>query len=365
MDVESNGSGPPHRRLGPGPRSVPGSPLSVVQVVRSDAFAGVERYMCQVSNGLASRGHHLTVIGGDAARMRSELGDQVDYRRATTVVQTARALAGQRYADVVHVHMTAAEGAAWLARPFQRAPIVATRHFPAERGRGPVAQGLARLVARSIARDIAISRFVADSISGPTVLLPNAVPDQDQAGLESPTVLMLQRLTEEKSPELGIRIWAESGLGAAGWRLVVAGTGERQQAMRKLVDQLGTADSVEFVGQRSDTDLLLSRSSMVLATAPVEPFGLSVVEAMAHGVPVVAAEGGAHVETMGPDGTFFPPGDAGAGSRALVQLAADRDLRRRVGGRLRERQRRMFSLGQHLDGLEQLYGEVIEERIRR
>ena len=365
MDVESNGNRQPDPEPDPGPRTAPDNLLSVVQVVRSDAFAGVERYMCQVANGLAARGHQLTVIGGDAGRMRSELSDQIEHREATTVLQTARALAAQRHADVVHVHMTAAEGAAWLARPFQRAPIVATRHFPAERGRGRVAQSLARLAARPIARDIAISRFVADGVSGPTVLLRNAVPDQAQADLELPTVLMLQRLTEEKSPELGIRIWADSGLGAAGWRLVVAGTGDRRRAMTELTDTLGLADSVEFVGQRSDTDRLLSQSSVVLATAPEEPFGLSVVEAMAHGVPVVAAEGGGHVETMGRDGMLFPPGDARAASRALVRLAADRDLRRRVGERLRERQRRMFSLRQHLDGLERLYGEVIEERGRR
>ena len=36
--------------------------------------------------------------------------------------------------------MTAAEAAAWLARPFQRAPIVATRHFPGDRGSGTVAR---------------------------------------------------------------------------------------------------------------------------------------------------------------------------------------------------------------------------------
>ena len=155
MEVESSGSGQPGRRPGggsgpaPEPRAAPTSALSVVQVVRSNAFAGVERYMCQVANGLVSRGHHLTVIGGDPDRMHSELDSRVDYRAAETVLRTARALAGQRPADVVHAHMTAAEGAAWLARPFQRAPIVATRHFPGDRGSGRVARALAHVAARS------------------------------------------------------------------------------------------------------------------------------------------------------------------------------------------------------------------------
>ena len=48
----------------------------------------------------------------------------------------AKALSGERTADMVHVHMTAAEAAAWLVRPVQRAPIVATRHFADEREAG-------------------------------------------------------------------------------------------------------------------------------------------------------------------------------------------------------------------------------------
>ena len=73
MDVERNGA--PDQDAGPAsrPSTVSGRNLSVVQVVRSDAFAGVERYLCQVANGLDSRGHHLTVIGGDPDRMRAEL----------------------------------------------------------------------------------------------------------------------------------------------------------------------------------------------------------------------------------------------------------------------------------------------------
>ncbi len=364
MDVERNGAPDQDAGAVARPSTVSGRNLSVVQVVRSDAFAGVERYLCQVANGLDSRGHHLTVIGGDPDRMEAELHDEVEYRPASTVIRTARALAGRGHVDIVHVHMTAAEAAAWLARPFQRAPIVATRHFPGGRGTGTVARSLAHVVSRSVSRDIAISQFVARGLPGPSVLLYNAVPDRPQADLDAPVALMLNRLTEEKRPELGLRIWAASGIGKAGWRLVVAGTGDRRGSMTDLADALGVAESVEFVGQRRDTDRLISESSVVLATAPEEPFGLSVVEAMAHGVPVVAADGGAHPETVGDPDLLFPPGDVDAGSRVLVRLSEDPALRRRLGDRLRQRQQRMFSIRQHLDGLEALYGQVMDESSR-
>ncbi len=177
--------------------------------------------------------------------------------------------------------------------------------------------------------------------------------------LESPTVAMLQRLTVEKSADVGIRAWAESGLAARGWTLVLAGEGALRADLVDLAGHLGIADSVEFVGAVADTDGLLERSSILLAPAPGEPFGLSVVEAMAHGVPVVAARGGAHVETVGDDGILFAPGDVSAAARALVELATDRTRRLEVGAALRLRQRHQFSLVGHVDRLERLYRDVI------
>lgn len=336
------------------------APVSVAQVVRSDGFAGVERYICQVSNGLSARGHRVTVIGGDPSRVRSELDPSIEFHPAATVLQVARALVSERRVDVVHVHMTATEGAAWLAKPFLRGPVVATRHFADERGSSRLNRTLARIAAKVIARDIAISEFVARSIDGPTVLLYNGVPDMPQADLESPVVVMLQRLNAEKQPEVGLRIWAASGLWAAGWRLVVAGSGDREAGLQQLADDLGVATSVHFAGRIADTDQLLDESSILLATAPDEPFGLSVVEAMAHGVPVVAARGGAHIETVADDSLLFRPGDIDGGAATLTRLSSDLELRRRVGAQLRQRQQQLFALGGHLDGLEAIYREVTD-----
>jgi glycosyltransferase involved in cell wall biosynthesis len=254
--------------------------------------------------------------------------------------------------------MTAAEGAAWLSRPLQRAPVVATRHFAAGRGSNATARAMARVSSRAISCDIAISRFVADSISSPSVIIPNGVPDRPQAALDTPTVVMLQRLDTEKAPDVGIRAFALSGLAGAGWRLVVAGQGALGPSLLRLVDDLGMARSVELVGHVAGTDELLAGASVLMAPAPREPFGLSVVEAMAHGLPVVAARGGAHGETVGDEGLLFPPGDSEAAAAALAQLGADLALRHAVGTALRRRQQDRFSLSRHVDLLEQLYLEV-------
>jgi glycosyltransferase involved in cell wall biosynthesis len=337
-----------------------GTSLTVVHVVVTDGFAGAERYVVQVATELHRRGHRVLTLGGDPARMGAELPDGVTNRPAAHLVSAAAALATAGRVDLVHVHMTAAEGAAWLARPIHRAPVVATRHFAQRRGSSPLARTLARVTSGVVRQDIAISRFVAESIGGPSVVIPNGVPDRPQAPLEAPTVVMLQRLDTEKATDVGIRAFARSGLAGEGWRLVVAGEGVLRPSLAQLVETLDVSGHVELVGHVARTDQLLAGASVLLAPAPREPFGLSVVEAMAHGLPVVAAGGGAHLETVGADGLLFTPGDPGAAAGSLARLGADPGLRRSVGHALRRRQQERFTLSLHVDRLEQLYGSIVD-----
>jgi glycosyltransferase involved in cell wall biosynthesis len=215
------------------------------------------------------------------------------------------------------------------------------------------------VIYRALAGQIANSRFVADSIEEPSVILYNGVPPREQAELGTRRVLMMQRLEREKAPEIGVLAWADSGLANLGWDLAIAGSGSLEPRMRQMCTDLGVVESVQFLGNVEDTDSLLSESSILLAPAPAESFGLAVTEAMAHGIPVVAAGGGGHRETVGADGCLFPPGDVRAAASHLARLGNDRSLRRAMGERLQARQRRLFSLEMHVAKLEKLYESVL------
>ena len=334
------------------------SGLRIVHVVVTDAFAGVERYICQVANELSARGHQVDVIGGQPQRMRAELDHTVAHHPAASLTSGALELMRAREADVVHVHMTAAEACASLAHPVNRAPIVASRHFAAERGSTALRRALARITSRPITVDIAISEYVSRTVRGSTQLIPTGVAGRPQAPLDAPVVVMLQRLESEKAPEVGIRAWAASGLSVRGWRLVVAGSGSLRPELEHLASELGCSASVEFAGQVTETDALLAGSAILLAPPPLEPFGLSVVEAMSHGLAVVAAAGGAHVETVGTAGILFPAGDVEAAARALSRLADDPTELAAMGAALRYRQQEHYSLALHVDRLEALYRSV-------
>ena len=131
--------------------------MRVLHVVRSDGFAGVEGFVAGLARAQADAGMDVGVIGGDPARMSRRLGPDLPHAPAASVMDVVRqvrgALAGAG-ADVLNVHMTAAEigtSVAMALPPAARAgrrprpAVIATRHFAARRGSGSHLAG--RLVA--------------------------------------------------------------------------------------------------------------------------------------------------------------------------------------------------------------------------
>ena len=107
---------------------------SVVHVVATANFAGVERYVCDTARETAEQGWQVTVVGGNPRRMSEELGDSVTWFPGATGFQALRSLRKAGRYDVCHAHMTVAEAVSVAAWPVHRAPVVATRHFAARRG---------------------------------------------------------------------------------------------------------------------------------------------------------------------------------------------------------------------------------------
>jgi glycosyltransferase involved in cell wall biosynthesis len=111
-----------------------------------------------------------------------------------------------------------------------------------------------------------------------------------------------------------------------------------------------------FLGKRADTpDLVSSATIAVVPSLWAEAFGLTVAEAMAAGVPVVATRVGGIPEliTHGETGLLVPPGDPSSLAGAIGILLDDPDLRRRMGARARETASQRFS---HLRVADELAG---------
>jgi len=125
----------------------------------------------------------------------------------------------------------------------------------------------------------------------------------------------------------------------AGWTLWQVGGAQRAsetryfESLRESAQRLGIADRVRFLGQRSDVPALLGSADIFCQPnlAP-EPFGISFIEAMSAGLPVVTSAAGAALEIVDAScGVLTPSGDARALASALDRLIADSAERKRLG----------------------------------
>ncbi|HUV36312.1 MAG TPA: glycosyltransferase [Patescibacteria group bacterium] len=154
-------------------------------------------------------------------------------------------------------------------------------------------------------------------------------------------VAIVAALRPEKNHEMFLRAAAEfRSRGGRGVFLVV-GDGKEAGELHGLARELALGNAVRFMGARDDIPAILAASDVsVLCSHPiVETFPLSVLEAMACGIPVVVTAVGSIPEmiTDGREGLMIPPGDVGALAEALLDLGRDTVLRDGMGKRARER----------------------------
>lgn len=130
--------------------------------------------------------------------------------------------------------------------------------------------------------------------------------------------------------------------------------------LRALVDELGIADRVEFLGQRSDVPALLPGLDVFCLASFDEPFGLVNVEAMAAGVPVVATRAGGVPEIIddGVSGSLVPVGDHDAMAAAIEKVLTDPAFAGSIAAAGRARAFEHFNITRYVRQIEDLVIEL-------
>jgi glycosyltransferase involved in cell wall biosynthesis len=337
---------------------------SVVHVVTTDRFAGVERYVCTTANELSRRGWDVTVVGGHPSHTRAALAGDAEWLPGATPIEAFRSLTKLRRQDVCHAHMTIGEAVAVAARPLHRAAIVSTRHFAAQRGSSPIGQLLAPLISARLDRQIAVSEFVAGRIERrPDAVIGNGIALLPRLWRKSNrVVLVLQRLEREKDTFTALRAWEMSRMFDEGWSLRVVGDGAERTELASWVEA-NRIPSVVFTGWSSDVKTEFARAGIFLAPAPSDSFGFSVLEAMSAGVPVVACAAGGHLETVGllSCAALFPPGNHREAAALLRSLLAE-ETRLALSAAGRDLAAREFSLARHVARLTAQYQAAWTQR---
>jgi len=150
-------------------------------------------------------------------------------------------------------------------------------------------------------------------------------------------------------------------------KLVIVGDGPERGALRASADARGLADAVELAGYLPDAEVarLLASSDVFLSTSTYEAFGLSLVDAMASGLPVVAfdARGPADFLRDGEAG-FVTPHDPAALAQAVTRLLDDPDLARRMGQRGREIVEKRYNWDANADARLALFRRLVQGAAR-
>jgi glycosyltransferase involved in cell wall biosynthesis len=365
-----------------------------------EELGGLQRWAHHLAGLLTGRGHRVTLVGVTDALERHDYGRDLGYQRIVLhrhwrppsmkwrpETPWGRLNLPARSRDLWR---TAAlrQGAAHLTDLFQAARpggvVIAAQVWAMEWVRAADTTGLkvVGMSHESYRATLRSSRYarVLEYFAGTDRLLALTPEDADawaRAGmsnagdmpnplhvspgryptLRAPVVTCLGRLSHEKGVDLALEAWARVSARHPRWRLRVYGSGPQQRRLRELAVASGISEVVEFRGPTADIETALAETSIFALPSRDEGFPMSVLEAMAYGLPTVAfdcAPGVRELLTDGHDGLLVWPGDIAGFAAALDRLIVREDLRRELGRNARESVRR-FHPDRVLDRWEHLF----------
>ena len=337
-------------------------PPLVAHVFPTFAVGGAQVRFAAVANHFGAAFRHIVVSLDGNLECRERLSPDLDVTypsvaaRKDAMVSAAwhyRGLLRQWRPDVLVT-------CNWGAIEFALANIVpVTRHLHVVDGFGPEERS-AQIPRRVLIRRIALGRtpvllpsrnlvrIVRDVWKLPPRVIryvPNGIDLARFAtgGLErgrtEPVIGTVAALREEKNIARLLRAFAT----LPGGRLVIVGDGAERGALEALAGSLGIADRVRFAGYHQDTAAFYAQFDVFALSSDTEQMPLSVIEAMASGLPVVStAVGDVPAMVAEENAPFIVAQDDAALGRALSTLTGDPDLRQRIGAANLAKARRDF-----------------------
>ncbi len=192
-----------------------------------------------------------------------------------------------------------------------------------------------------------------------------ASPPRPRRPRDEVTILYLGRLIDFKGPDLVIRAFDLACRRGLRGRLLMAGDGPMRRECERARDESPHRDAIALLGAvdagtgaslRESADIFTAHNRLGPITGQEEAFGVSFVEAMAEGLPVVTGNNASLPELMedGVQGILIEPNDLEAHADAFLRLAADAELRARMGRNGWERVKERFSIDRETQELRRI-----------
>ncbi|HWB00189.1 MAG TPA: glycosyltransferase [Pirellulales bacterium] len=198
-----------------------------------------------------------------------------------------------------------------------------------------------------------------------------AEPSEDlrrSIGLDgnAPVATIVAALRPEKNHELFLRAAAIVAQRHPDARFLIVGDGPQRSMLEALAHELKLDDAVRFLGTRSDIPQLLALSRVFVLSSHMEANPVSILEALACEVPVVAPQVGSIAETVheGSTGYLVSAGDERALAERICTVFDDPERGRAMGRTGRELVVKHWSLERMVEGYEELIEHVYQAKCR-
>jgi glycosyltransferase involved in cell wall biosynthesis len=386
-------------------------PIRVLRVIARLNVGGPALHVAYLSNELDARGYETRLVAGRVGpgegsmeyvaeergidvrfvdALQREIEPFADLRAAFRLRRMIR----QWRPDVLHTH-TAKAGAvgrvaAILSGSARPQVVVHTFHGHVLRGyfgrvKAMMFRRLETILARSTDALIAVSSEVRDDLvrlgvaSADRITVIRLGLDLDarlqvtggggadvRARLDiDPTTFVVGwfgRMTEIKRVDRLLGAFAQLRSLGVDSHLLLVGDGPLREELQELVERLGVAREVHFVGFQDDIGSYLQAADAVALSSANEGTPVTLIEASAAGLPVVATDVGGVRDVVldGVTGYLAPEGDEATIAERLRDLARDPGLRRRMGAAGERHVRATYSVPRLVDEVDALYRELLE-----
>ena len=329
--------------------------MHIVSILTSLTSGGAETLVVNLNREYIAKGHRSTIVTladaasvGNSAAMEASMRDDVlehggayvpmqlgRRRSAVKGWRVMRELLAKLKPDLLHAHTLRAVPMLWGATG--RTPVVATHHN-SHLGFSPL---MFRLFDQMVSAYVAISKeteaILARHARRPVVHIPNAASKSFAGGKPRASIcgaaqiLSVGTISAQKHYDLLVDVAVairNRSLAKDMPLFRVAGNGIDLEAMRELARSKNVADRVQFMGERTDIAALMKESHLYLNTSRYEGMPITLLEAMASGLPIVATRVPGNTELVEEErnGLLAAQDEPEAIADAIERLIADAAL---------------------------------------
>jgi glycosyltransferase involved in cell wall biosynthesis len=366
--------------------------IKVVHVVPMLSPGGAERVAVHIVTGLNRRRFEPAVIsftgrlGCDLDYLLAESGVKVwylgkkpgfDYRMYYRLPPVLRDF----QPDIIHSHLHVLRYAFPFLLRHKKTSLLHTVHNLAEREIEPGLRWLQRYALHHGAFPVAVAEEVAVSLGRlygiqPCSVIPNGIPTNYYArpqtackewraregfGPDDVLFVCVARFAPQKNHALLLKAFAQGPASDIHAHLVLVGEGDLRGQLDIQAKDLGIAAKVHFLGLRTDIPDVLGAMDVFVLSSDYEGNPLSVMEAMASGLPVVSTSAGGVRDLFESEkeGLLVRLGDVQGLANAMTSLLINREARQSMGTAAKRRARESFDVSTMIQAYEELYEHLV------